>query len=83
MELASGITQEDLKLFLQEADEQLELLDEDIVRLEKEAENPDLMQEIFRAAHTLKGSSAMVGHQRLSELAHAMENVLDNIHRMR
>ncbi|MHB8105609.1 MAG: chemotaxis protein CheW, partial [Dehalococcoidales bacterium] len=41
--------------------------------------NPDLMQEIFRAAHTLKGSSAMVGHQRLSELAHAMENVLDNI----
>jgi two-component system chemotaxis sensor kinase CheA len=79
MELASDITQEDLKLFLQEADEQLQLLDEDIVRLEKEAENPDLMQEIFRAAHTLKGSSAMVGHQRLSELAHAMENVLDNI----
>jgi two-component system, chemotaxis family, sensor kinase CheA len=79
MELANGITQEDLKLFLQEADEQLQLLDEDIVRLEKEAENPDLMQGIFRAAHTLKGSSAMVGHHRLSELAHAMENVLDNI----
>lgn len=79
MELANGITPEDMKLFLQEADEQLLLLNEDIVRLEKEAENSDLMQEIFRAAHTLKGSSAMVGHQRLSELAHAMENVLDNI----
>ncbi len=79
MELASGITPEDLKLFLQEADEQLQLLDEDIIRLEKEADNPDLMQEIFRAAHTLKGSSAVVGNQRLSELAHAMENVLDNI----
>ncbi len=79
MELPNGITQEDLKLFLQEADEQLQLLDEDIVRLENEQDNPDLMQEIFRAAHTLKGSSAMVGHQRLSELAHAMENVLDNI----
>lgn len=79
MELANGISQEDLKLFLQEADEQLQLLDEDIVRLEKEADNPELMQEIFRAAHTLKGSSAMVGHQRLSELAHAMENVLDGI----
>jgi two-component system chemotaxis sensor kinase CheA len=79
MELASGITPEDLKLFLQEADEQIQLLDEDIVRLEKEANNPDLMQEIFRAAHTLKGSSAMVGHQRMSELAHAMENVLDNV----
>jgi two-component system chemotaxis sensor kinase CheA len=79
MELASGITQEDLKLFLQEADEQIQLLDEDIVRLEKESTNPDLLQEIFRAAHTLKGSSAMVGHQRLSDLAHAMENVLDNL----
>ena len=79
MELAGGITQEDLNLFLQEADEQLQLLDEDIVRLEKESGDPELMQEIFRAAHTLKGSSAMVGHQRLSDLAHAMENVLDNV----
>ena len=79
MELAGGITQEDLNLFLQEADEQLQLLDEDIVRLEKEAGNQELMQEIFRAAHTLKGSSAMVGHKRLSDLAHAMENVLDNV----
>ncbi|MCX7912285.1 MAG: chemotaxis protein CheA [Dehalococcoidales bacterium] len=79
MELAGGINQEDLKLFLQEADEQIQLLDEDIIRLEKEAANPELLQEIFRAAHTLKGSSAMVGHQRMSELAHAMENVLDGL----
>jgi two-component system, chemotaxis family, sensor kinase CheA len=79
VELAGGITQEDLNLFLQEADEQLQLLDEDIVRLEKEYSDPELMQEIFRAAHTLKGSSAMVGHQRLSDLAHSMENVLDAV----
>jgi two-component system chemotaxis sensor kinase CheA len=79
VDLAAGITPEDLNLFIQEADEQLQLLDEDIVRLEKESDNPDLMQEIFRAAHTLKGSSAMVGHQRLSDLAHAMENVLDQV----
>ena len=79
MDLAAGITPDDLNLFFQEADEQLQLLDEDIVRLEKESKNPDLMQEIFRAAHTLKGSSAMVGHQRLSNLAHAMENVLDHV----
>ena len=79
MDLAAGITQDDLNLFFQEADEQLQLLDEDIIRLEKEANSPDLMQEIFRAAHTLKGSSAMVGHQRLSDLAHAMENVLDHV----
>jgi two-component system chemotaxis sensor kinase CheA len=79
VDLAAGITQDDLNLFFQEADEQLQLLDEDIVRLEKESSNPDLMQEIFRAAHTIKGSSAMVGHQRLSDLAHAMENVLDYV----
>jgi two-component system, chemotaxis family, sensor kinase CheA len=79
MEMSDGITQEDLKLFLQEADEQIQVLDEDITRLEKESGNSDLMQEIFRAAHTVKGSSAMVGNQRMSELAHAMENVLDNV----
>lgn len=79
MEMSDGITQEDLKLFLQEADEQIQVLDEDLIKLEKESDNSELMQEIFRAAHTLKGSSAMVGNQRMSELAHAMENVLDNV----
>ena len=74
-----GISREDLSLFLQEADEQLELLDADIVRLEKEAGDSALLQEIFRAAHTLKGSSAMIGHQRMSELAHHMEDVLDRV----
>jgi two-component system, chemotaxis family, sensor kinase CheA len=77
--LANGISQEDLKLFLQEADEQLQLLDEDIVKLEKEAENMTLLQEIFRAAHTIKGSSSMIGHKRMSDLAHAMEDVLDRV----
>lgn len=77
MNLDPNITPEELKVFLEEADEQIELLDEDIIRLEKEGENPDLLQEIFRAAHTLKGSSAMVGHQRMAELTHAMESLLD------
>lgn len=79
MDLADGITQQDLALFLAEADEQLQLLDEDIIRLENEAGNVNLLQEIFRASHTIKGSSAMIGHQRMSQLAHGMENVLDKI----
>jgi len=79
MELAPDITADDLKVFLEEVDEQLQLLDEDIIRLEKEDDNGALLQEIFRAAHTLKGSSAMVGHSRMSELAHAMESVLDRV----
>lgn len=79
MELAEGISKEDLQLFLQETGEQLQLLDEDIVKLEKESNTSNLLQEIFRAAHTIKGSSAIVGHHRMSELAHAMENVLDKM----
>lgn len=79
MELAPDITSEDLKVFLEEAEEHLQLLDEDIIRLEKEKDNTSLLQEIFRAAHTLKGSSAMLGHTRMSELAHAMESVLDKV----
>lgn len=72
-------TDEELKLFLQETDEQLQLLDECLVRLEKEADNVELLQEIFRAAHTLKGSSSMLGFQEIAELTDAMEDVLDRL----
>ncbi len=67
---------EDVKLFTEEADEQLELLDTSLVQLEG-ATDPDLVQQIFRAAHTLKGSSATIGHKRMAGLTHAMESVLD------
>ncbi len=79
MGLDIEITGEELKVFLQEADEQLQLLDEHIVRLEKEADDADLLQEIFRAAHTLKGSSAMVGLDEMAELTHAVEDILDRL----
>ena len=68
---------EDLKLFIAEADEQLQLLDETIVKMETEGADASLLQEIFRAAHTLKGSSAMLGYEKMTHLAHAMENLLD------
>jgi two-component system chemotaxis sensor kinase CheA len=74
-----NLTPDELKVFLQEVDEQLQLLDEDIIRLEKEADNVDLLQEIFRAAHTLKGSSSMVGLNNMAELTHAMEDLLDRL----
>ncbi|MDY6907055.1 MAG: chemotaxis protein CheA [Chloroflexota bacterium] len=79
MGLPSDITQEEMELFLQEADEQLLLLDEDFVALEKAGFDAELIQEIFRAAHTLKGSSAMVGLEKMSQVAHAMETVLDRL----
>ena len=79
MNWLAEIDREDLEVFLQEADEQLQLLDQDIVGLERDPTNGDILQEIFRASHTLKGSSGMLGHQRMAGMAHAMENVLDRL----
>ena len=73
------VTPEEMGVFLQEVDDHLQLLDEAIVRLEKEASNADLLQEIFRAAHTLKGSSGMMGVREMADLTHAMEDVLDRL----
>ncbi len=73
------IDPEELKVFLQEVDEQLQLLDQDIIRLEKEPDDADLIQEIFRAAHTLKGSSGMLGFKKMAGLTHVMEDTLDRV----
>ncbi len=73
------ITADDLKVFLEEADEQIQLLEEDILKLEQAGDDEQLLQGIFRAAHTLKGSSATLGHQRMADLTHKMENVLDKL----
>lgn len=70
---------EELKVFLQETDEQIQLLDEDIIRLEREPDNAEILQEIFRAAHTLKGSSGMLGFKKMAGLTHAMEDTLDKV----
>ncbi|MEX0784334.1 MAG: chemotaxis protein CheA [Dehalococcoidia bacterium] len=69
---------EELKLFCEETDEQIELLDRALVQLEG-APDPELVQQIFRAAHTLKGASATIGHTKMASLTHAMETVLDAV----
>ena len=78
MQLADDITSDDLKIFLEEAEEQLQLLDDEVIKLEKEATEEGLAT-IFRAAHTLKGSSAMLGYTAMSRVAHAMESLLDQL----
>ncbi len=79
MAAAAEVSADDLKVFLQEAEGLLELLDEDLVRLEQESDNEELLQEIFRAAHTLKGSSGMLGFDGMAHLTHAMEDLLDRV----
>lgn len=68
-----------LGAFLDEVDEQLQILDEEVLNLEQNGENLETIQRIFRAAHTLKGSSAAMGMQAMKELTHKVENVFDAI----
>src|SRR5262245_19345936 len=76
--LTFELDEDDLKLFSEEAEEQLELLDAALVQLEGDPA-ADLVQQIFRAAHTLKGSSATIGHKKMATLTHGMESVLDAV----
>jgi two-component system chemotaxis sensor kinase CheA len=68
-----------LPIFLQEAQEQLEVLDQGLVRLEKEPDDVALIQGIFRAAHTLKGSAGTMGFRAVADFTHHLEDVLDAI----
>jgi len=72
-------TPEMIGVFLDEVEEQLQLFEQGILELEKNGETPDIIQNIFRAAHTLKGSSAAMGFEEMKLLTHEMENVLDKI----
>ncbi len=65
-----------LGVFLDEANEQMDLLEQEILKLEHES-SQELLQVIFRAAHTLKGSSRAMGFTPMGELTHAMEDVFD------
>ena len=65
--------------FMIEADEILAKLDEDMVKLEKNSADLNLLNEIFRAAHTIKGTSGFLGLDKVSELTHKMEDVLNKL----
>lgn len=73
------ITPDELPIFLAETEEQILVLDQGLVCLEKEAGDADLLQAIFRAAHTLKGIAGMIGHRRMVALTHALETALDGL----
>src|SRR5438874_6884408 len=78
-ELQFDLSSDDQGLFLAEADELLQRVEESLVDLERAPDDQGLLNEIFRAAHTIKGSSATIGHTRMASLTHAMETRLDDI----
>ncbi len=66
-------------LFITEAQEHLDSLNKFLLQLENDPSNLDVITEIFRSAHTLKGMSATMGYDQLTELAHEMENLLEHL----
>ncbi|WP_334083569.1 chemotaxis protein CheW [Helicobacter typhlonius] len=73
--------QEIMEDFLVEAFEMIERLDQDLVELESNPEDLDLLNRIFRVAHTIKGSSSFLNFDILTRLTHNMEDVLNKARR--
>ncbi len=68
-----------LEIFLDETKEHLQSLSDQLMNLEQDPENMDTINEIFRAAHTLKGMAGTMGYKRMQNLTHDMENVFSEI----
>src|SRR5256886_15628782 len=65
--------------FLVESQEVLDGLDQRFVALEKNPDDADLLNEIFRAAHSMKGSAGFLGFTRLVDVAHHAESILNKM----
>ncbi len=65
--------------FLIEADELIASLDNNLVTLESSPEDLDLLNEIFRAVHTIKGTSSFLGFEQVTTLSHKMEDILNKL----
>ncbi len=72
------LTPEEAEVFLEETEELLQSLDEDLIQLENSSD-PELINRIFRALHTIKGAAGSINHTAMAHLAHAAENVLDQV----
>ena len=68
-----------LDIFLDESKEHLQSLSDQLMILEQEPDNMDTINEIFRAAHSLKGMAGTMGYKRMQTLTHDMENVFSEV----
>lgn len=68
-----------LEIFIDETSEHIQSLSDNIMTLEKEPDNKDVINEIFRAAHSLKGMAGTMGFKRMQHLTHDMENVFQEV----
>ena len=68
-----------LEIFIDESEEHLQTLSDCIMVLEKEPDNKDTINEVFRAAQSLKGMAGTMGFKRMQHLTHDMENVFQEV----
>lgn len=68
-----------LEIFIDETNEHLQNLSDCIMTLEKEPDNKDTINEVFRAAHSLKGMAGTMGFKRMQHLTHDMEDVFQEV----
>jgi len=68
-----------LEMFFAESEEYIMVLNDNILKLENEPDNMDVVNSMFRAAHSLKGMAATMRFNKLAELTHKMENMMDQI----
>ncbi len=63
--------------FIAESEEHLEEMEQNLLRLESLDDNPEVLNEIFRSAHSIKGSAEYMGFEYIANLSHALENLLE------
>lgn len=67
------------EMYAVEAAEHLQSMNDALLSLEKDPDNSETINVMFRAAHTLKGMSATMGYSSIAELTHNMENLMDRV----
>jgi two-component system chemotaxis sensor kinase CheA len=67
------------KKFLEEANEHIQSIESDLLKMEQAPDDPALIEKTFRAMHTLKGGGAMFGFNSISELTHNLETIFDQL----
>ena len=71
-------TSQYLSMFLDESMDNLQTLNEALLNLEQNPNDIEMLNQIFRVAHTIKGMAATMGFTAMAELTHKMEDVLSN-----
>jgi len=68
-----------VQIFLEESDDEIRELEAGLIRLEEDSDDINVINRVFRAAHTIKGSAGLVGFDNVSVFTHTIENILDRI----